>query len=128
MTKFSWEPLDRGSLLLRITDGDRETTWKVRKNTTTEKLQEVFTEMLFELGSDASKVWDYPPMVESVRTVDAEELAELRGTPGQATTEEASKAALAAKAASVSAAGGNFWRNFKDTDDRVYEIGHGGDE
>lgn len=47
MTKFSWEPLDGGSLLLRVADGDRETTWKLTKRTSIDRLYQ----MLWEIQS-----------------------------------------------------------------------------
>lgn len=100
--KLTWE-VDKTSLVLRITDGDRETKWVVRKNTTTEKLRGFLSEMLLELQEspeneygDWARIAPNTPMIESVRTVDAEELAELRRYNRYETTEEASRAAQAA--------------------------------
>jgi hypothetical protein len=122
-SKFSWEPLDRGSLLLRITDGDRETTWKIRKNTSIDKVRMIFDEMTDELGATNVELhsweWAGTPMPETVRTVDAEELAELQGyQPIQETSEEASRAAQAARVAKLNI--GAKW--FEADDDETYGI------
>jgi len=81
--KFSWEPLDGGSLLLRVTDGDKTTTWTVKprqqNNTICNMLQEVASALWDRADWDLEKNrWDGVPMIETVRTVDAEELAELQ--------------------------------------------------
>ena len=101
MTKrFSWE-VDKTSLLLRVEDGDKKTEWKIRKSTNHEVLRETFEGVQLAL-------WEGYPMREMVRTVDAEELAELQkaweersSTAVQATTEEDSRAAQAALVAKL---------------------------
>ena len=119
--KFSWEPLDGGSLLLRVADGDKTTTWTVKprqqNNTICNTLQEVASALWDRADWDLEKNrWDSPPprpMVELVRTVDAEEFAELKKQP---ITEEESRQALAAKAAKVLANA-----NWFEREDDAYE-------
>jgi len=98
--KFSWE-VDKTSLILRVEDGDKKTEWKIRKSTNHEVLRETFEGIQLAL-------WEGYPMREMVRTVDAEELAELQkaweeksSTAVQANTEEASRAAQAARVAQL---------------------------
>ena len=108
MTKFSWEPLDGGSLLLKVADGDRETTWKITKRTPVTRVRNILWEMesaLDELTyermpginarpTDAENRLVFgEPLRELVRTVDDVELAELR--------EDAEKASRAAQQAKV---------------------------
>jgi len=117
--KFSWEPLDGGSLLLRVTDGDKTTTWTVKprqqNNTICNMLQEVASALWDRADWDLEKNrWDGVPMIETVRTVDAEELAELQQK--KPITEEESRQALAAKAAKVLANA-----NWFDREDDNYE-------
>ena len=96
--KLTWE-VDKTSLVLRISDGDRKTEWIVRKSTTTEKLRGFLGEMLLELTDELAQqmpIGDARPMIESAHTVDAEELAELQRYQHNETSEEASRAAQAA--------------------------------
>jgi hypothetical protein len=99
--KLTWE-VDKASLVLKVTDGAKETTWKIRKSTKTEDLRTILEEMqlaLWEPGGPNSwgPIEPTVPMLEAVRTVDAEELAELqRYKAVQASSEEASRAAQAA--------------------------------
>lgn len=123
--KLTWE-VEKTSLVLRITDGDRETKWVVRKSTTTEKLRGFLGEMLLELQEspeesygDWARIAPNTPMIESVRTVDAEELAELqRYQAVQADSEEASRAAQAARVRQLNI--GAKW--FEADDDETYGI------
>ena len=99
--RFNWEA-EKATLTLRVTDGAKETTWRIRKTTSNDTLREVFEELQMAM-------WEGKPLQESVRTVDAEELAELQkawedrsSTAVQATTEEASRAAQAAQVAQLS--------------------------
>lgn len=123
-SKFGWAAPAGGSLVFHITEGDRKTEWTLRKNTSREKLIKMFSEMLEELGMydiegfGAAKQPRF--MAETVRTVDAEELAELQrawedksGISIQATTEEGSMEALRARAAQVSA-GAKWWPEDED--------------
>jgi len=98
---FNWEA-EKATLTLRVTDGAKETTWRIRKTTSNDTLREVFEELQMAM-------WEGKPLQERVRTVDAEELAELQkawedrsSTAVQATTEEASRAAQAAHVAQLS--------------------------
>lgn len=122
--KLTWE-VEKTSLVLRITDGDRETKWVVRKNTTTEKLRGFLGEMLLELQEspeasygDWARIAPNTPMIESVRTVDAEELAELQRYQHHETSEEASRAAQAREVQRLNI--GAKW--FEADDDETYGI------
>ncbi len=95
MSKFTWEPLAGGSLLLRISNESRETTWRIKKTAKIEDVQRIFEEIVGTLAlktPQLAKPWDkdYRPEIlgESVWLSDID----------SATTEEESKAALAAKA------------------------------
>jgi hypothetical protein len=88
--KFSWE-VDKTSLILRIEDGDRKTEWKIRKNVDEVKLSYTLNEMLNEvLGNQ--------PVTHEARVAAWEEQS---STAVQANTEEASRAAQAARVAQL---------------------------
>lgn len=107
--KLTWE-VDKTSLVLKVTDGAKETTWKLRKNMslgdTSQAIEDIWlalqdTKTVADLADQLMPHMDYEiaptrPMIESVRTVDAEELEELRRYNRYETTEEASRAAQAA--------------------------------
>lgn len=111
-SKFSWEPLDRGSLLLRIKDGAKETSWTIRKTTTVVELYQTFRELADMLDDGL-----YPttravkPLREPVRTVDDVELAEIRED-----AEKASRAAQQAKVDELSRKA-QWWDDDEDEDD-----------
>lgn len=116
--KLTWE-VNKTSLVLRITDGDRKTEWVLRKSTSLDKLRGFLGEMLLELTEDPSVAWDGKPMLEASRTVDAEELEELqRYKAVQATSEEASRAAQAARVRQLNI--GAKW--FEADEDETYGI------
>lgn len=116
--KFTWE-VEKTSLILRVTDGAKETTWKIRKGMLSGQLITVFNEVLNSLWESEPAPWDGKPMLEAVRTVDAEELAELqRYRPVQADSEEASRAAQARRVAQLNV--GAKW--FEDLDDETYGV------
>lgn len=98
--KLTWE-VDKTSLVLKITDGPKETTWKIRKTTKPEVLRQTLEEMQLALWEPHMDNWGpiapTKPMLEAVRTVDAEELAELQRYHHNETSEEASRAAQAAE-------------------------------
>lgn len=101
--KFTWE-VDKTSLILRVTDGSKETTWKIRKNTPVADISQVLEDAWLSL-QDNKTMQDLanqllPPVEAS--TWDAEELAGLeRYAPIQADSEEASRAAQAAYVAQL---------------------------
>jgi hypothetical protein len=111
--KLTWE-VDKTSLVLKVTDGAKETTWKLRKASKIEDISQVFEDIWVSLqdtetlGDLANRLipqlpdydpWQGKPMLEAVRTVDAEELEQLQRYQGvQATSEEASRAAQAEQA------------------------------
>lgn len=120
--KLTWE-VDKTSLVLKVTDGAKETTWKLRKTTKLEDIRTMLEEMqlaLWEPGGPNgwAKIAPNTPMIESVRTVDAEELAELQRYRHYETSEEASRAAQAAEVARLSI--GAKW--FEADDDETYGI------
>lgn len=101
--KLTWE-VDKTSLVLKITDGPKETTWKIRKTTKPEVLRQTLEEMQLALWEPHMDNYGpiqpakpmFEPWIEPVRTVDAEELAELQRYQHHETSEEASRAAQAA--------------------------------
>lgn len=120
--KLTWE-VDKTSLVLKVTDGAKETTWKVRKSTKTEDLRTMLEEMqlaLWEPGGPNGwpEIEPTVPMFERVRTVDAEELAELQRYQHNETSEEASRAAQAAEVRRLEI--GAKW--FDVDDDETYSI------
>jgi hypothetical protein len=120
--KLTWE-VDKTSLVLKVTDGAKETTWKLRKNMNAEDHILVFGQVLESLLAQpiplAVHRAEFKPMIEAVRTVDAEELAELQRYQGvQATSEEASRAAQAALVAKLNI--GAKW--YEADDDETYGI------
>lgn len=117
--KLTWE-VDKASLVLKVTDGAKETTWKIRKSTKNEDLRQILEEMQLALWIPSwEPIEPTTPMLERVRTVDAEELAELqRYKAVQADTEEASRAAQAARVRQLNI--GAKW--FEADDDDTYGI------
>lgn len=98
--KLTWE-VEKTSLVLKVTDGAKETTWKIRKTAKAEDLRTILEEMQLALwepssNKDWARIAPNTPMIENVRTVGAEELEELRRYNRYETTEEASRAAQAA--------------------------------
>lgn len=119
--KFSWEPLDRGSLLLRITAGDKDTTWKIRKATKIEDLYETFSEIALILGDDVQPIgWQSETgripqnptrIVDPDSPEDAQDHWEAFLSNSHAVTEEESLQALADKVAGVTLSGeGKWWK------------------
>lgn len=109
--KFSWE-VDKTSLILRVTDGDRKTEWIVRKGTSTDKLRGFLGEMMLELSDvDLSDKWivtDTPQRLVTnpeVFSVDAD-------------SEEASRAAQAERVQQLNASA--KW--FEADEDETYGI------
>jgi hypothetical protein len=125
--KLTWE-VDKTSLVLKVTDGAKETTWKIRKSTKIEDLRTMLEEMQLALWDSTNldqryveeyvPQWTGKPMIESVRTVDAEELAELQRYQHNETSEEESRAAQAAEARRFEI--GARW--FDVDDDETYGI------
>lgn len=117
--KLTWE-VDKTSLVLKVTDGAKVTTWRLRKTAKAEEHRVTFEEIEQALmGANLVPKWTGKPMIEGVRTVDAEELAELRWYQGvQAESEEASRAAQAREVARLNI--GAKW--FEADDDETYGI------
>lgn len=105
--KLTWE-VEKTSLVLRVSDSGKTTTWTLRPKTQGNALAEILQQIaseVFDRGEhDLERAQDNSwariapntPMIENVRTVDAEELAELQRYNRYETTEEASRAAQAA--------------------------------
>lgn len=119
--KLTWE-VDKTSLVLKITDGPKETTWKIRKTTKPEVLRQTLEEMQLALWEPHMDNWGpiapTKPMLEAVRTVDAEELAELQRYQHNETSEEASRAAQAREVQRLNISA--KW--FETDDDETYGI------
>jgi hypothetical protein len=123
--KLTWE-VDKTSLVLKVTDGAKETTWKLRKTSKLEDIRTMLEEMqlaLWEPKADNTswaRIAPNTPMIESVRTVDAEELIELqRQYPGShETSEEDSRAAQAETVAALQRNAG--WMNVDE--DEIYTV------
>lgn len=104
--KLTWE-VEKTSLVLKVSDSGKTTTWTLRPKTQGNALAEILQQIaseVFERGEyDLERAQDNSwariapntPMIESVRTVDAEELEELQRYRHYETTEEASRAAQA---------------------------------
>lgn len=130
--KLTWE-VDKTSLVLKVTDGAKETTWRLRKTTTladtSQMLEDIWLALqgnktIAELAQElmppvgAAIHWDGSPMLEEARTVDVEELAELRRYQHNETSEEASRAAQAAAVRQLNI--GAKW--FEADDDDTYAM------
>ena len=109
---MSWEA-DKASLVLKVTDGAKETTWRLRKNMGSAPLITIFNEVLNSLWETGPAPWEPKPLIELVRTVDDVELAELR--------EDAEKASRAAQQAAVDklSRGAIWWNNDDDLDEEI---------
>lgn len=120
--KLTWE-VEKTSLVLKITDGPKETTWKIRKTAKAEDLRTILEEMQLALWEPSSnkdwvRVAPNTPMFETAHTVDAEELEELRRYNHYETSEEASRAAQAREVQRLNI--GAKW--FEADDDETYGI------
>lgn len=126
--KLTWE-VEKTSLVLKVSDSGKTTTWtlrpKIQGNALAEILQQIASEVFdrgeydLERGKAAWELEPTRPMFEPGRTVDAEELAELqRYEAVQAESEEASRAAQAREVARLNI--GAKW--FEADDDDSYGI------
>lgn len=130
--KLTWE-VEKTSLVLKVTDGAKETTWKLRKTTSlvdvSQAIEDIWlalqdTETVAELANRLiphmdPPVWDGKPMFEAARTVDAEELAQLQGYEAlAATSEEESRALQARRVRDLNI--GAKW--FEADDDDIYTV------
>lgn len=122
--KFSWEVI-KTSLTLRVTDGPKEITWIIRKNTDNEALRQIFEEVQLAMWLPRHR-WSEEEEY-GMQDIEGFEDAKQPRLVDEV-TEEMSKAALKAKADAVSAKGGAWWQKDSYEDDLVYTIGHGADE
>jgi len=120
--KFSWEPLTGGSLRLRVTQDEKDTTWKITKRTTSDRLITILWEVQEAMATKDQIVEAYGlrPMNFSTTTVEDQPVWDH-------ITEEMSKAQLAAKAKAVNKIEGAWWSNIDESDDDLpfYETTHG---
>lgn len=125
--KLTWE-VEKTSLVLKVSDSGKTTTWTLRPKTQGNALAEILQQIaseVFDRGEydleRSQMTWEIEPtrpMIESVRTVDAEELAELRRYQHNETSEEASRAAQAREVQRLNI--GAKW--FEADDDESYGI------
>ncbi len=110
MTKFSWEPLAGGSLLLRVTDGDRTTTWKLTKSTKPLRVAAMMAEISGALMTEEPK-FDYFRKAEPMTdiTLDGVPITLEEISPKDTITEAMSRAAQADRVAGLHANGGKWW-------------------
>jgi hypothetical protein len=118
--KLTWE-VDKASLVLKVIDTNKETTWKIRKSAGSGQLISIFSEILNSLWESGSPPWDEGSVGAAV--VGNISLEETFPTPDwyqavQADTEEASRAAQAARVAQLNI--GAKW--FDVDDDETYGI------
>lgn len=124
--KFSWEP-SQGSLLLKVTNGDRETTWRVKKNAGMSDLYTIFQEVASAIDDT---LYVRTPKVD-IETIlyDDDKLKDWLNSQSETTTEEESRQALAAKAASVTLSSSNWFGSEDDLSDLdLYVLGTGDPE
>jgi hypothetical protein len=113
VTKFSWEPLDGGSILLKVADGDRETTWKITKRTPVERVSTI----LYEASAATTARKNY--VITPVRALEAP-LSDVQPISDQEPPEDAERASRAAQAARVAQLNaGAQWFN---ADDDTYGV------
>ena len=119
--KLTWE-VEKTSLVLKITDGPKETTWKIRKTTKPEDLRQVLEEMQLALWEphmdNYGPIQPTRPMFEAGYQLNPEVVAELQGYQYYETSEEASRAAQAAEVRRLNI--GAKW--FETDDDETYGI------
>lgn len=126
-SKFSWEPLDRGSLLLKVTNGDRETTWKLTKRTSQLRHARIMNEVHMALMEDIEE-GPVPWKQNQAMSDTLSGLLTNHPISADADTEEASREALRAKAAAVATADGKWWEKTDMAQLDLYVIGHGDEE
>lgn len=119
--KFSWEVWDQtSSLILKVTNGDRETTWRIGPRPSVTKLADLFLEIVGELDQIPPDVAGRPLRASEkpVQIVDGPEDTQM--------TEEGSAELRAAKARQVDKTGRKWFSNMDSGEELpLYEIGHG---
>ncbi|HET7640130.1 MAG TPA: hypothetical protein VFK47_15495 [Ktedonobacteraceae bacterium] len=126
--KFSWE-VDKTSLILRVTDGAKETTWTLRKNTPGGVLLRIFEELQMAMWSTepvhptipaalAEEALSQPP-----RRSESFDMDEPAG-PVVAGSEEESKAILQAQADAAKVDGKWFEKSSYELPN-IFALGHG---
>jgi hypothetical protein len=118
--KFSWEVYEETySLILKVTNGDRETTWRIGPRPNATKLADLFLEIVGELDQVPADVAGRPLRASEkpVQVPDVPEDTQM--------TEEDSAELRAAKARSVVRTGVPWHSNMEQDEVLpLYEIGH----
>lgn len=111
--RFSWEPVGTGSLRIRVTCGDREVSWTVRKNMSAAALADLFEEVSNEL-LECLSLEDPGMKGQIVKGAYLDEVPGYQMTNylvQDTVTEKMSMDALKAKAAEATAHGGQWWND-----------------
>lgn len=98
---FAWESATAGSLLLKVTKGDKTSTWKIRKATSDEDLYQIFTEIAYMIDPGEHTNRLQPVSADVSADKDSIDRWNDFNPSVSATSEQESMAALAAKARSV---------------------------
>lgn len=119
--RFSWEPLEGGSLRVRVETPGREVSWTIKKGQSVHQwvhtLEEVVDELLDALP--ASSFEEAAKLTSEDRPGPGDYVAYAKTQ--DVVTEDMSKAALKARAADAAAHGGQWWKEnvnelpFKET-------------
>lgn len=119
--RFSWDYYDEtASLILKVTSGERETTWRVGPRPNSSKLADVLLEVVEALG-------DYESDVPAKPLRAPEKPAQSPEVSGdEQMSEEGSAELRAAKARSVERTGKAWFSNMEDDAESLplYERGH----
>ena len=118
--KLTWE-VDKTSLVLKVTDGAKETTWKIRKTTKPEALRQTLEEMqlaLWEPKQGWARIAPNTPLYEAGSEPSVGSTASDTYKGVDATSEEASRAAQAREVERLNI--GAKW--FEADDDETYGI------
>lgn len=93
--KFSWE-VEKTSLILRVTDGAKETTWKLRKNRMPGEISQVMEDIWVAL-QDTGTLGELANRLMPTAEEREEAWLDQSTTAVEADSEEASRAAQAAR-------------------------------
>jgi hypothetical protein len=120
--RFSWEVFEETySLILKVTNGDRETTWRIGLRPNSPKLVDLFLEVIDELEWPAAET----PRKPLAAPEKPEQPPEVHGD--QQMSEAGSAELRAARARSVEKTGRRWYSNIDDDSEELplYTIGHG---
>lgn len=117
MKKFSWE-VDKASLILRVTDGAKETTWKLRKNMRIEDVSQTLEDAWLALQGSKTVAELAEQLMPRMEELSDEHSEWVVYEPVQADSEEASRAAQAERVQQLNASA--KW--FEADEDETYGI------